>query len=989
MHQHSERQGSHSVAQMRLVVRNSSRIRQIDRLQQQVDQAFFLRSTLLGGAPPDPVANEGGIMQRKLIMRKGKPTRVPDDYVLQDGEYEIDETPFTHHPQVIFAGGKKLHTIDEQGNAKITPFNKKMLPGHKKLQAQRLRQGQELARRIRNSPDLAREIETMRQLARSLELMAGNSVPQNHEQKIKNLLKKNFSGSDYRKVIPGQDELTQSRSTTEFFRGVKQGLGVMSDQHRAFLEQALRAFSSLRAPTATINAPIMHNGQMTGQQHPTSGTEKLPGGGSGHSYADRMRVLEQIQGFNQLGQDPSTSATMLVVGNLLSALVSTLSTMSFPNTAVNVPDFQTSRTAAQHNERGRMKMQTGLLKIKLEQGQSPPQSSGTAQDQSIKSHAYDEPPPKKRSRRMSAPVVKYPHRAASPMRFDDQDSDVEIIDDSGAQSEYDSEDDIPVFQLPKHVGTKKRASVPDLSRANKPPKPQFSASKPLDFTKLFDPAKMPPIPAKQTFPKVTPLPLKPLNPGKTGTITGIPPSQTGKAPTTTLGNKYGFQPFPHLKKPPPPPPVPNVSQVPPQPKPPTQIHQPPPQTATQPQPQVPQTMGTLTGTVPMGTPLTGFATLVPVFFVPTYTIQVVTPKEMADIRRAAERGQLYNTNADEVAMNRYVQTMADLIRTRVPADKQDAKGRFDTTYQKAMAEYSYTVEGGRVLRAIYQELYQNYRALAGSLRRRLTQGNDPVANRFTNQGRRFAALEQYFNECGQMAVHNVLALEQWSRNGGNFMAMVQDHAVLNQLGGPRPQDNFQEDLDENQLRAMLARAGQQGIPVVGNLGQLEGFIQRYNMANALGGLFNLPQAGAQALHALGVHNQERQGIDNLMHFLYGRTDNINIIINTQAHAFRGGVHWIAVRLVRFPDGRISLEYLDSVAGAHNYQHLFIELRNFINRNAVAPVVAVTMTPVVAHYPNGKGGPGGGSGGNFGGNGGPGIGGGGGGGTGPISIPSFG
>ncbi|MEM0996800.1 MAG: hypothetical protein AAGN35_06965 [Bacteroidota bacterium] len=1072
--------------------------------QQAQAQTSSLRTNLSQSSNRASAPNGSAVVPSKRILRQGKLIRVPLKYVLKPGEFPVDEKSFTHHPQVIFNRGKMLYTIDEHGNSKVSDFNKKTVPTHKNLQSQRYQQGQELGRRIRNSHDLVNETLRMRNLAESLELYAGNSVPSNHEQKIKDLLKKNFTGSDYRKVILGQDELTQSRATTEFFAGVRQALGGMTTQQRAFVEQALRAFSALRTPTSTVNAPIMHNGQMTGQQHPNPNPEKLKGGGSGHSYADRMRVFEQIQGFNQLEQDPSTSPMLLVMGNLLSALVSTLSTMSFPNTADNVPDLQTSRASAQHDERGRMKMQTGLIGIKMELDASPTQSQATALDQSIKPHAADQPPPKKRqkmSRRMSEPVIRHPYRAASPIRIDDEDSDLEIIGHSGAQSEYDSEDNTPIMPPSKNFAPPRRPSVPNLHRINQPPVPQPLPSKPLDLTKYVNSTKTPKTSRSKRLKKTSKSKLtstsklrsklkkKSRKPAKPIPITGMPSSQTAQAPNTNFGNQHGFTPFPNLRKMPPPPNVANIPQVPPsarqsplverlrqlgfslrlprnaqhfrasdfsrvsektgqvlfsekhsltlpstqtefeppvqdssesnsvapsnpfaqttqpprqtvpQPKipnaPQPQIQSPPKaQPQTQPQIQAPskpqtqtQTQAPQTTFTPVTNPiLPGPPMTVSGLVGPLYTLSGFYPLQLVPVQLIPVKlVQLAST--EQVIHNRYIQDMTNLIRSRVRNDKQTDKAKFDETHKKAMGQAAHTVEGVNALSQIFEELQRNYRAMAGSLRRQFTQGNEPMENRFSNQGRRLPALEQYFHECGQMAVHNVLALDRWNRNRGDLGAMLQDHNALNHLGGPQAEENFRDDLGEGELRAMLARAGQQGIPVIGNLGQLEGFIQHYNIGNAIGHLFNLPNNGAQILQGFGVQNQERQGIDNMMNFLYRRTNSINFIINTESHKYQQGLHWIAVRLVRRRDGFISLEYLDSLNGAHDYQDLFAELRRFIDRNAAAPVVtAVPLVPVAVYKPHDKGGPGGGPGGNNG----PGFGGGGGGGNhGPMPISSFG
>src|SRR6202000_3486070 len=120
----------------------------------------------------------------------------------------------------------------------------------------------------------------------------GNALPSNHASKTASLAKGKFIGDQFRGVIKGQDELTQTEATTSFFDGIQDGIGALrtQDQQR-FIEQALRAFSSLRTPTENVHAPIMSGSTLTGEQHPTSaGQEKMTGGASGHNFADRMRV---------------------------------------------------------------------------------------------------------------------------------------------------------------------------------------------------------------------------------------------------------------------------------------------------------------------------------------------------------------------------------------------------------------------------------------------------------------------------------------------------------------------------------------------------------------------------------------------------------------------------------------------------------------------------------------------------------------------------
>lgn len=334
-----------------------------------------------------PLSAAQPVLQAKKIIRKGIIVDVPDDHVLQPGEYDFDASNFQHSPQVIFNKGKNVATYDKMGNMSISKRTEH-IKTHDILQGERAAQGLDLAARIKKSPDLAAELNQIKQVAEKLEKLAGNSVPANHAAKTANLAKGKFIGDQFRGIIKGQDELTQTEATTSFFDGIFDGIGALrtSDQQQ-FIEQALRAFSALRTPTETVQAPILSGTTITGEQHPTSdGQEKMDGGGSGHTFADRLRVQKQVKAYNNLAQDPDMSAFRIIIGNLLNALVTTLGTMSHPGTADNVPDFNKARETVQVDEREQLKKQAAYLASIL--GLSVP-SKSVKQDASLKS--WDEP----------------------------------------------------------------------------------------------------------------------------------------------------------------------------------------------------------------------------------------------------------------------------------------------------------------------------------------------------------------------------------------------------------------------------------------------------------------------------------------------------------------------------------------------------------------------------------------------------------------------
>lgn len=231
--------------------------------------------------------------------------------------------------------------------------------------------------------------------------------------------------------------------------------------------------------------------------------------------------------------------------------------------------------------------------------------------------------------------------------------------------------------------------------------------------------------------------------------------------------------------------------------------------------------------------------------------------------------------------------------------------------------------GGEIGR-LYDLLGDWFHYLEPSLRRNLTGvgGNVMAAT-----GQRLAALEQYLSECGQMAVHNAIALEISEAEATPFQNLNQhigDEAAL------RAHGDFEQNIDEDRIREMVVAAGRQGIPVISYINQLRGFVQRYNAANHLQQFFSVPIT-AQVMQAFGVQGAQLQEIAAMSAFLSGTRQTLNMIVNTDAHQLLAhGYHWITVRLERDHTGAIRIFYLDSLQGAAaDYSHLFNALRQFI------------------------------------------------------------
>jgi hypothetical protein len=305
------------------------------------------------------------VLQAMRILRNGVPIDIPGEYKLKPGEVDIS-SHFEHRPGVLVEKASKVIRHDKKGDTYEEDYEDE-IDKHPELQKKRRQQGKELAKRIKGNKNLKKELAELKGIVEKLEATAGDSVPKDHADRIDKLIRAGLTGAGYRAIIKGQDELTQSRATTEFFLGVDAGLGSgTTAEQRAFFAMALRAYSAMRTPTETVQAPVEHDGEVTGQQHPTSSDqEKFSGGSSGHSYADRFRVEKQIATFDDVAGDDNASAKTLILTNLLNASVTTLGTMSHPGTAENVPKVNEHREEEQLSERENIKKQAALLESEL------------------------------------------------------------------------------------------------------------------------------------------------------------------------------------------------------------------------------------------------------------------------------------------------------------------------------------------------------------------------------------------------------------------------------------------------------------------------------------------------------------------------------------------------------------------------------------------------------------------------------------------------
>lgn len=327
---------------------------------------------LVGRAAASAAPLPGGpVAQTMRIMRKGVIVEVGDDYAIQADEHRVDDDLFSAHPSVTVARGTQTASADDSGAFKTS--QKRKPPTHKELQRSRSLQGAETRERLKGQSlsDVEDEVERMRAAAEEVEDIAGGFLPKNHSSKIQKLhAKGTVTGPAFRSVAKDLDEVTQSQATSSYMTGYGRSGGDTPPHYSGALhdfgEQTLRLMSSVRLPTTDVVAPVAHGGSTTGQQHPTSRDQpKLSGGSSGHAYADRERVESQVRAHNVMARDPQTRPSDLVLGPTLAATVATLSSMSAPLAASNVPAFNGARHGTQGAHRGTLKDQGVSLSERL------------------------------------------------------------------------------------------------------------------------------------------------------------------------------------------------------------------------------------------------------------------------------------------------------------------------------------------------------------------------------------------------------------------------------------------------------------------------------------------------------------------------------------------------------------------------------------------------------------------------------------------------
>ncbi|WP_223829343.1 eCIS core domain-containing protein [Paenibacillus arenilitoris] len=323
------------------------------------------------GTAAGSVQRSAAPIQAMLVNRGGTIEWEDDPYELKDGETEYIPSAFQLAPAVVFDSGSQVASFDGSGTQQINK-RKADPPTHKELQETRREQGREQRRRIKKDlSKLGSYTTELESTAEELEELAGDALPKDHKKKVRKAYKKGtVKGADFRGFSKKQDEFTQSQGSTAFIGGYREPGGDTpphySQQLNDYGEQMLRTMSAYRGPTSAIVAPIDDNGSTTGQQHPTSKDQpKLPGGGSGHSYADRGRLDSQNEAYEELSQVQGLPPNFLFYGSMLASGVSTLSTMSAPLAASNVPDFNSGGHEQQRQDREAIKEQTNVLATRL------------------------------------------------------------------------------------------------------------------------------------------------------------------------------------------------------------------------------------------------------------------------------------------------------------------------------------------------------------------------------------------------------------------------------------------------------------------------------------------------------------------------------------------------------------------------------------------------------------------------------------------------
>jgi hypothetical protein len=315
-------------------------------------------------------------VQGVWILRKNGNVEWEDEdppYTLKKGESFYNPPSFKQQPSVTVNKGKEAVDFDDQGMQKTRKLTNKP-PSHKELQKKRERQGKELRERMKKSkPTKIDEFaEELGDLAEKMEDVVEDVLTKKHAKKVEKAYDAgDVSGSTFRNISKGLDEFTQSEASSAFIKGLRTARGntppPVRESVNRYGQQTLRLFSSNRAPTPTIVAPVSHKGSIIGQQHPTEKSQpKLQGGSSSHAYEDRYRVHAQNQTFEALSQDPDAPPNPILFGAMLAANTSTLSHMSAPLSANNLPLFNQPYHEQQRQEREMIKEQANLIAEQLD-----------------------------------------------------------------------------------------------------------------------------------------------------------------------------------------------------------------------------------------------------------------------------------------------------------------------------------------------------------------------------------------------------------------------------------------------------------------------------------------------------------------------------------------------------------------------------------------------------------------------------------------------
>lgn len=259
---------------------------------------------------------------------------------------------------------------------------------------------------------------------------------------------------------------------------------------------------------------------------------------------------------------------------------------------------------------------------------------------------------------------------------------------------------------------------------------------------------------------------------------------------------------------------------------------------------------------------------------------------------------------------------ATRIRSAVPKAWETTVGGELAAISKMLEEVAAVdlgdVGASRQFETNFGQLNGLFRRIEPILTRTVTgSGGDVTAA----QGYRLPAIAQFFAECGQMAAHNVLALS----NPANLASYDVLQAALQDTGALRALGTFDNQINDNDIRGLLAQAGGHDIPVIGRIGDTEGLLAATD--HDLVAVWNLD---VRQLQELGT----------LRRFINGETNGINLVINTRAAADSGGgYHWITVRVERHGDA-VRLFYADSLDAAVDYSALFTRLKQMLGFPAV-------------------------------------------------------